>query len=209
MDGFEQPDSPATGTVGIYGHYTETPPWDTGRPQPALRALADTGALHGRVLELGCGTGEQTLIPAALGLPTTGIDPSTTAIETARRKARQRGLHATFLVGNALNLTDTLTHPDQQFDTLIDCGLFHLFNDTERTHYATNLTTVTPPGARLFLLCFSDRQPPGKGPRRITQHEIRTTFTNHWHTDTIEPATLDNTKYPNGAKAWLATITRT
>jgi SAM-dependent methyltransferase len=208
MDGMTdvsgQPDSPATGTVGIYAHYTETPPWDTGRPQPAVRALADTGAFHGRFLEVGCGTGEQTLVAAALGLPTTGIDPSTTSIDTARAKARERGLEATFLVGNALDLTEF----GQQFDTVLDCGLFHLFQDHERPRYAANLAAVMPAGARLYLLCFSDREAPGKGPRRVSQDELRTTFAEGWHVDSIEPTTLDNTKYPNGAAAWLATMTR-
>jgi hypothetical protein len=41
------------------------PPWDTGAPQPALLALAKAGALRGRVLDIGCGTGEHTLMAAA------------------------------------------------------------------------------------------------------------------------------------------------
>jgi hypothetical protein len=43
------------------------PPWEIGAPQPALRELAANGALRGRVLEVGCGTGEHTLMAAAAG----------------------------------------------------------------------------------------------------------------------------------------------
>src|SRR6266581_2749802 len=45
------------------------PPWDIGRPQPAFARLAEQGLLSGRVLDSGCGTGEQTLLRLAdLGL---------------------------------------------------------------------------------------------------------------------------------------------
>lgn len=185
--------------------YSGTPPWETGRPQPAMRRLAEASAFRGRVLEIGCGTGEIALMTAALGLPTVGIDPAPTAIETARRKARERGLPARFLVGSAFELA-TL---GEQFDTVLDSGLFHIFSDPERTRYADNLATIMPPGARLFLLCFSDHHPPDIGPRRVSQDEIRATFATGWRVDSIEPETLENNKYADGALAWLATITRT
>jgi SAM-dependent methyltransferase len=185
--------------------YSGTPPWETGRPQPALRELAEAGAFSGRVLEIGCGTGEHALMTAALGLPTTGIDPASTAIEIARRKASERGLQARFLVGNALELGGQ----GEQFDTVIDCGLFHVFSDAERVRYADGLATVMPPDARLFILCFSDRHPPGNGPRRVSQDEIRATFATGWRVDSIEPAKLENHNNPDGALAWLAHITRT
>ena len=55
-------------------------PWDIGRPQSAFRELADRGRLIGRVLDVGCGTGEHALMAAALGLDATGVDaPSSTA----------------------------------------------------------------------------------------------------------------------------------
>jgi SAM-dependent methyltransferase len=190
----------------LFDWYTaDTPPWDTGRPQAAIRELAEAGSFRGRVLEVGCGTGEITLLAAALGLPTVGVDPASTAIEIGRRKARERGLQARFLVGNAFELSKL----GEQFDTVIDSGLFHVFSDPERVRYADSLATVMPPGARLFLLCYSDRHAPGIGPRRVSQDEIRATFAGGWRVEAIEPATLENNKYVDGVPAWLATITRT
>ena len=42
--------------------YAATPPWDIGHPQPVFQALADSGAIRGGVLDVGCGTGEHALM---------------------------------------------------------------------------------------------------------------------------------------------------
>src|SRR6266511_3560997 len=84
--------------------YTGTPPWDIGRPQPAFLALAEASAIQGRVLDVGCGTGEHVLMAAGLGLEATGVDAAATAIDAAKRKARDRGRTARFLVWDALRL---------------------------------------------------------------------------------------------------------
>jgi SAM-dependent methyltransferase len=52
-------------------------------PQPAFLALAEAGAIHGRVLDVGCGTGEHALMCAALGLDATGVDLSGVALHAA------------------------------------------------------------------------------------------------------------------------------
>ena len=184
--------------------YAGTPPWDIGRPQPAFLALAEAGALQGRVLDVGCGTGEHVLMAAARGLEATGIDTSPTAIRIAEDKARRRGPTARFRVWNALELPDLGEH----FDTVLDSGLFHIFNDDDRRRFVASLGAVIRPGGRYFMLCFSDRQPGDWGPRRVRQDEIRASFGEGWRVESIEPATMDVTIDPNGVQAWLAAITR-
>lgn len=186
--------------------YTATPPpWDIGRPQPALAGLAQAGAVKGRVLDVGCGTGEHALLAAQLGLPATGIDAAPKAIAIAQRKARERGLTARFLVGDALNLGAL----GEQFDTVIDSGLFHVFDDRDRPRYVESLRAATSLGGRLFLMCFSDRQPGQWGPRRIRFEDIQASFADGWQVESIDAAEFEVTIDPNGAKAWLATISRT
>jgi cyclopropane fatty-acyl-phospholipid synthase-like methyltransferase len=160
---------------------------------------------RGQVLDVGCGTGEHALLAASLGLEATGIDSAPTAIAIAASKARHRGLTARFLVWNALQVAAL----DEQFDTVIDCGLFHIFADDDRRAFVDNLRAVIRPGGRYFMLCFSDRQPGDIGPRRVTQDEIRASFSDGWQVDAIEPATIDITSDPTGARAWRAAITRT
>ena len=109
------------------------PPWDTGRPQPAFVRLADSGLLSGRVLDAGCGTGEHALLAAAHGATAMGVDLSALAIEKARGKAAERGLTARFEVADALHLARL----GESFDTVIDSGLFHVFDDADRAPVST------------------------------------------------------------------------
>jgi len=101
--------------------YQGQAPWDTGRPQPSIIKLAESGQIRGSVLDVGCGTGENLLYLAAKGHEAWGLDFVPVAIERAKAKAAQRGINAHFIVGNALELKKL----GRQFDTVIDCGLFH------------------------------------------------------------------------------------
>lgn len=181
-----------------------TPGWDIGRPQPVFAGLATMGTLVGRVLDVGCGTGEHALMAGAAGLVAVGIDMSTTAIELAKAKATERGVKARFIVGDALHLADL----DEHFDTVLDCGLFHVLADDERERYVESLADVVPPGGRCHMLCFSDHQPGDWGPRRVTQDEIHVAFSVGWEIDSIEPAVIELTWDSAGALAWHVTATR-
>jgi SAM-dependent methyltransferase len=182
--------------------YLGTPPWDIGRPQPAIVRLAEAGQITGSVLDVGCGTGENVLYLAERGYVAAGVDGAPTAIKKARAKAKRRGLSATFEVGDALNLPT----PERLFDSVIDSGLFHVFSDDERPRFSESLGRVVRSGGTYFLMCFSDHQPGDWGPRRVTQAEIRAVFTDGWRVNSIEPSAFETTF--GDAQAWLATISR-
>jgi cyclopropane fatty-acyl-phospholipid synthase-like methyltransferase len=184
--------------------YASTPPWDIGRPQPAFAALAGSGRLRGRVLDVGCGTGEHALMAAETGLEATGVDIAPTAIRLAQAKAQERRVAARFVVGDVLGFESW----DEEFDTVLDCGLFHVFDDADRPRFVASLATVVPAGGRYFMLCFSEAEPAGWGPRRITKAEIHEAFSNGWNVDAVEPAELHITLRPNPVRSWLASIVR-
>ena len=184
--------------------YNDAPAWDIGRPQLAFKQVAEAGGLRGRVLDVGCGTGEHALMAAVLGLAALGIDSSQTAISIAEKKALERGLNARFKAWNALELSQL----GEKFDTLLDCGLFHVLSDEARGAYVTSLAEVAEPGATFFMLCFSDRQPGTIGPRRVSQDEIREQFGAGWRIERIEESPFATSTLPRGAHAWMATIKR-
>src|SRR5258708_2746842 len=184
--------------------YEGSPPWDIGRPQPNFVMLADAGKFQGRVLDAGCGTGEHTMLAASHGAEAMGVDVAELAIERARAKAQQRGITAMFEVGDALHL-DRLK---RQFDVITDSGVFHVFDDEERLVYVNSLRSALGPGGMYYLMCFSDRQPRGLGPRRVSQAELRDAFVDGWSIRSIDPAMFAVTIGDNGAQAWLATIER-
>jgi cyclopropane fatty-acyl-phospholipid synthase-like methyltransferase len=185
-------------------HRRGVPPWDIGRSQPAFAELAERGLLAGRVLDAGCGTGEHALMAAARGLAATGVDVAATALAIARTKARDRGLEARFLQLDALVLSSV----GEQFDTVLDCGLFHSLGDDARRGFVNELRASMPAGGHYCMLCFSDRQAGEWGPRRIRPEEIRGSFAGGWTVDSIQPARIDITIDPHQAEAWLAVITR-
>ena len=181
-------------------------PWDIGRPQPAFARLADKGLLSGRMLDAGCGSGEHALLAAARGADVVGVDISPRAIERARHKAAERGLAVRFEVADALSLDGLgLT-----FDTVVDSGLFHVFDDADRARYVTSLASVLPPGGTCYLMCFSERQPGAMGPRRVRQEELRTAFSDGWDVTAIaaEAFEVNPGLGTPTAQAWLATIRR-
>jgi SAM-dependent methyltransferase len=181
-------------------------PWDVGHPQPAIVRLAAEGAFAGDVLDAGCGTGENTLLIAALGLPVLGFDVAQTALAMARENASHQGLDAEFVVADALQL-DRLR---RRFTTVLDSGLFHTFDAGERPRYAASLASVTEHDGTLYVLCFSD-EGPGTGPHPVSREDLRAAFNrgNGWSIDAIEPDRVQ-TRYHDeeGAPAWLATIKR-
>jgi ubiquinone/menaquinone biosynthesis C-methylase UbiE len=181
--------------------YRGTPPWDIGRPQPTFVELAIAGEIAGRVLDVGCGTGENALYLAERGLVVAGVDGSPRAIQKANEKAAERGLTVRFEVGDALQLPT----PVERYDTVIDSGLFHVFSDEDRARFRQSLERVIRPGGRYVMMCFSEKEPGDWGPRRVTDKEIRETFANGWQVDAIRPSSFDTTNGP--AQAWLAIIT--
>jgi SAM-dependent methyltransferase len=180
-------------------------PWDVGHPQSALVRLASKGAFVGAVLDAGCGTGENALYLASLGLPVLGFDVAETALANARRKAADRGLRVEFVEADALRLECL----GRKFDTVLDSGLFHTFDGDERVRYVASLASVTENGGTLYVLCFSD-DGPETGPHPTTEEELRSAFTpsSGWNVIAIERDRVETNFHDNGAPAWLATIKR-
>src|SRR3954447_17258871 len=83
---------------------TRTAPWVIGEPQPAIVELQRAGWIRSKVLDVGCGTGEHTILLTRLGYDVLGIDFAPQAVEQARANAAAKGVDARFEVADAMNL---------------------------------------------------------------------------------------------------------
>ncbi len=193
----------------------QTPPWVIGEPQPAIVNLAGQGAFSGRVLDVGCGTGEHTILLTRLGYDVLGIDGAPTAVAQARRNAADLGVDARFEVADALNLGSS-----PGYDTIIDSALFHIFDDGDRATYVRSLHTATRPGATVYVLALSDAGR-GFGPQ-VSEATIRNAFGAGWEIEELTTTTYRGVVTELHAQelglavgtrvdepAWLARVRRT
>jgi SAM-dependent methyltransferase len=180
-----------------------TPAWDIGRPQPELLVAFDELALTGSVLDLGCGTGENTLELARRGLEAWGLDATPAALAIAEKKRAARGLAATFVLGDALDLAPL----SRTFDTVLDCGLYHVLEDEERRTYRRELDHVLRPGGRFLMLGLATN-PGGPGPRGYSVDDLRAAFDNGYREVFVRSASFWATSERGHKPAWLSLFVR-
>lgn len=163
-------------------YQSRTAPWVIGAPQPAIVELERTGVIRGKVLDVGCGAGEHTILLTRLGYDVLGIDYSPNAIDQARENAAAKGVDARFDVGDAMNLPD-----DPAYDTIIDSALFHIFDDADRPRYVRSLHTACRPDALVHVLALSDAGR-GFGPE-VSEAVIAGAFGDGWVLEALDTTT--------------------
>lgn len=181
--------------------YYFNPPWDTGiTPPEVAEAVEGPNALMpGRALDLGCGTGTNSLYLARHGWRVVGVDLAPTAIRQARRNAKEAGLSVEFHTADVTRL-DFLQPP---FDLALDIGCFHALDAEGWTHYRDQLCRLLRPGACFMLYAF--------GPRRgrlmdmgITPDEVRQLFDSEFQVLRVDRGT--DPSGPSAAWYWLERI---
>lgn len=181
--------------------YYFNPPWDTGiTPPEVIEAVEGPNALMpGRALDLGCGTGTNSLYLARHGWQVVGVDLAATAIRQARRKAKKAGLSVEFHTADVTRL-DFLQPP---FDLALDIGCFHALDAEGWTRYRDQLGRLLGLGACFMLYAF--------GPRRgrlmdmgITPDEVRRLFEPDFEVLRVDGGT--DPSGPSAAWYWLERI---
>lgn len=179
------------------------PPWDLGRPQRDLVGVFDELGISGSAVDLGCGTGENVLELARRGVDAWGVDSTPFAVATAEKKRDERGLSARFVCGDALDLAAL----GRRFDTVLDCGLFHVIAEEERLRYVRELPSVLGPGGRFLMLGFRTSGTRERGPRGYTPDELRA-YLAGWKEVFLRPATYETNDREHGEPAWLSLFER-
>jgi SAM-dependent methyltransferase len=154
-------------------------PWDSGVVPPELREVIENAnaPAPGYALDIGCGTGTNSLYLAQHGWQVTGIDFAGPAIKRANERLRRAGA----LSGSAQFRRADASRPES-FDTghpcilLFDLGCLHTIPAEKRPGYATGLIRAAAPHALYMLYGFAPRLLRSRliG---ITEDEVRALFT--------------------------------
>ena len=146
-------------------------PWDNGEPDHHLSGmLAKYGVKAGKALELGSGTGTNSIWLAQMGFEVTGLDISPTAVEMAKEKAQTSGVKCNFQVKDFLKQSIKTT----PFDFAYDRGCFHtLATHEERRLFVSRLAELLEDkGIWHSLIGSTDGPPREVGPPRRSAQDI-------------------------------------
>ncbi|MFQ6011784.1 MAG: class I SAM-dependent methyltransferase [Nitrososphaerales archaeon] len=189
------------------GEYQKRPAWEVDHPQRAFVELVNNNEIRpGRVLDIGCGTGENAIFLARNGFSVVGIDLVPLAIEQAKQKALKLGAEIDFSVGVALHLGCQVAY----FSSVIDSGLFHIFDDKNRSTYVEQITRVLGKDGAYFMLCFSETEPKDwGGPRRVSKDEIEKALSPSFEVNFIRETILEtNIHKEGGGRAYISSATK-
>ena len=146
-------------------------PWDTGRPDKNLTALIHELVEPGsRILEIGCGTGDNAIFMASIGLKVTATEIVPMALQKAKEKAAKKALNVNFLLRDIMEKDI----PGNPFDMAFDRGCFHHFDSLQkRRDFAQRISYhLKEEGPWLSLIGNADDTRPGKGPPRLKASEV-------------------------------------
>lgn len=146
-------------------------PWDIGKPDfNLIEIVTKTPIKSCKALDIGCGTGDNSIWLAQKHFDVTGTDISEIAIEKAKEKALKSGVKCTFIVVDFFE--DRIE--DTPFDFVFDRGCFHSFgSDEERKKFAKNVSAcLEKDGMWLSLIGSADDQRQAPGPPKHTANDI-------------------------------------
>lgn len=150
--------------------------WQRSNPPSELVALVEGSSSlgPGRALDLGCGTGTDTIYLATHGWEVAAVDMVPKALATARRRAVVAGVAPRFVLGDVTRLREIGV--GDGYALLLDFGCFHTLPDDQRTAYITSVSYAAAPGATLLLYGF--RRPPKVAPMHagVTAEEVGRRF---------------------------------
>ena len=186
-----------------------TAPWETGLPCSEIQRRLAAGDLptSGAALDLGCGSGVQTLLLAAHGLQVVGVDLSLTAIEKAQRRASAHpaGRRVRFIAGDVTELRGI----GEPFDVLVDRGCYHLARRENLDAFLNALARHSRAGSLLSLLAFSAAEQPEFPVPIVTEDELRSELGSLFEITDLRTCRLDK---PNGFEReplfWSAMLRR-
>jgi len=134
------------------------------------------------IIDLGCGTGGDSLVVARSGYTATGIDFSQAAIDRARRKAAEEGLPVRFQVAD---LAAPLPFDDAVFDATMGNVSLHLFSDAVTHQVFAEIWRIVRSGGYVMFHVNSVQDMPYRAKRYTRVEELEPYFYREVHGQTM------------------------
>lgn len=150
-------------------------PWHTKQPDRHLiRLINEKKIKQGLVLDLCSGDGTNSIYLASKGFQVMGVDISPTAVNIAKSRSKERKLSCDFHVGDVLKFKY-----DKTFDFIFDRGCFHHISKKNKPKYVKLVRSLLRSKGKLYLLCFSDKNPPYE--KNLSKKDIKDYFSEDFH----------------------------
>jgi SAM-dependent methyltransferase len=175
-------------------------PWDNHEtPQPLVDLIENRPVA--RMLDVGCGTGNDAIWCASRGWDVTGVDAVSVPIRKARRRALDAGVAVRFLQADIA--TVDAAQLGTNYTVLQDIGCFAGLSDIDRRAAAATMTAIAAAGARLLMFAFGPGGGGRFGPRRMEPFEVPALFPD-WKVEFSRSADEMDVKGPlrNAPRYW-------
>lgn len=182
-----------------------TPPWEGSGPARELIRLLDEGLIKPcRMLEIGCGTGADTVLLARRGFEVTAVENSPTAMERARNRAQR----ADALIRFVLDDIYSFGRQCGPFELIYDNGFYHYARLAELEKFLDLLWRVTEPGSYYFTLAGAPDTTIHDEFPQVSEESIRLELGRLFHCVQIRPCRLHTLQRPAGYPGWSCLMQR-
>ena len=175
-------------------------PWDVGFADfNLIETVTNTPIVPCKVLDIGCGTGDNSIWLGTYGFNVVGTDVSDIALEKAREKAAGAKVTCDFRQVDFLrNRID-----GAPFGFIFDRGCFHSFNsDEDRNTFAQNAAGhLAESGLWLSILGNADEDRQGPGPPQRSARDIVLAVEPYFEILLLQ-TTHFGSKHPKPPRAW-------
>ena len=176
-------------------------PWDIGQPDFNLVEVVTKHPIPScKALDIGCGTGDNSIWLARNGFQVVGTDTSDIALEKAKEKASKANVQCNFV------LVDILKNKIEgaPFGFAFDRGCFHAFgSENDRRQFAENVAVhLEEAGLWLTLVGNADEHRLGPGPPQRTAGNIVAAVEPYFEILSLTSGHFGSNR-PNPPKAWI------
>jgi SAM-dependent methyltransferase len=175
-------------------------PWDAGQPDfNLIETVNKNPILSCKALDVGCGTGDNSIWLAQNRFQVIGTDISDIAIEKAKEKASKAGVTCDFILVDFLK--DKIE--GAPFGFIFDRGCFHSFSsEDDRRRFAQNAAAhLKEAGLWLSIVGNADEDRQGPGPPQRTAGDIVLAVEPYFEILSFQSSYFGSNR-PNPPKAW-------